>query len=183
MENTKTYEAMFLVDAGQGSFESASEPVRTVLQRSEAEVLTLKPWDERRLAYEIRGRRRGLYILTYFKMDPEKVAEMERDTQLNEGILRCLVLRRDKLSDEEIEAETPATAVAQRAAEREAAEESSDKAEASDKADSEKPAPKPEASGENKPDDKDDDSNDNDDSDDDQDDEGGNDDDGDDDEG
>jgi len=108
-ESKKTYEGMFLLDAGAGEFETASAPVRTVLERSEAEVLALKPWDERKLAYPIAGRRRGLYVLSYFKVAPGRTAEIERDCQLNEQILRVLILHREKLADEEIQAETPAT--------------------------------------------------------------------------
>jgi len=108
MTDKKTYEGMFLVDAGNPDFDASSQPVRTVLSRSEAELLAIKPWDERRLAYEIKGRKRGLYVLTYFKLDPAKVAELERDAELNEGVLRMLLLRRDHVTDEQINAQTPA---------------------------------------------------------------------------
>ena len=108
-QTTKTYEGMFLLPAGLGDFEAAIAPVRTVLERGEAEVLSLKPWDERRLAYEIGGNRRGMYVLTYFKADPEKISEIEQDCQLNETILRVLILRRDVLTKEQLEDTTPAT--------------------------------------------------------------------------
>ena len=84
MDQVKNYEAMFLVDTGKKDFETASEPVRNVLNRSEAEIVSIKPWDERRLCYEIKGRKRGLYVLTYFKADPLKIADLERDCQLDE---------------------------------------------------------------------------------------------------
>ena len=103
-----TYEAMFILPSGQADFEAAAEPVRTVLGRYGAQVLAMKQWDERRLAYEIAAQRRGLYVLTYFKIDPSRVAEIEHDCQLDERILRTLVLRRDRLSQEEIDAPTPA---------------------------------------------------------------------------
>ena len=121
-DGRKTYEGMFLVDAGNPDFHAASEPARAVLDRYEAEILAIKPWEERRLAYEVRGRRRGLYILTYFKAQPDRIAELERDCQLDERILRLLVLRRDNLTEQQINAETPATAGAKRAAARKAEE-------------------------------------------------------------
>lgn len=108
MSKTNTYEGMFLVEAGKSDFQAANEPVQTVLARSDAEILSIKPWDERRLAFEIKGRRRALYILTYFRADPQKITEIERDCQLNEGILREIIFRREVLKDEEIHAETPA---------------------------------------------------------------------------
>jgi small subunit ribosomal protein S6 len=111
METKKTYEGMFLLDAGNPDFNAASEPVRNILTRYEAEFLTFKPWDERRLAYEISGRKRGLYVLIYFKLDPLKVREVEHDCRLDERVLRALILRRDRLTPEEIAADTPATTV------------------------------------------------------------------------
>jgi len=121
-EKTRTYEGMFLLDAGAGSFEAASEPIRTVLERVEAKVLAIKPWDERRLAYEIQGRKRGLYVLTYFQADPARITELEHDCQLSAEILRALFLRRDHLTEETINAETPATSGARRSDEEEPAE-------------------------------------------------------------
>jgi small subunit ribosomal protein S6 len=117
-QDKATYEGMFLLDAGNPDFQAASEPVRTVLDRNEASALSIKPWDERRLAYEINGRRRGLYVLTYFEVEPGRITEIERDCQLDERILRVLLLRRDDLTDEIIEAATPATAAAQRLVDR-----------------------------------------------------------------
>ncbi len=115
--NVKTYEGMFLLEAGNVDFQAASEPVRAILTRYGAEILSIKPWDERKLAYEIRGRKRGLYVLTYFKADPLKIVEIEHDCELDERLIRQLILRRDKLKPEEINAETPATAAAKPAPE------------------------------------------------------------------
>jgi small subunit ribosomal protein S6 len=105
---TNTYEGLFLLDAGQ-SFDAAAEPIRKVMDRSGAEVLVCKLWDERRLAYEIKGRKRGLYILTYFRLDPLKLVELEHDVLLTEEILRALFIRKDALTEEEMNADTPAT--------------------------------------------------------------------------
>ena len=53
MTAKRTYEGLFLLDAAQPDFEAASRPVRALLERYQADVLSIKPWDERRLAYEI----------------------------------------------------------------------------------------------------------------------------------
>jgi small subunit ribosomal protein S6 len=106
----KTYEAMFLVDAGNPDFEAAAAPVRDVLARGKAEILALKPWDERKLCYDIKGRSRGLYILAYFKADPLQVTPMQHEVELNEQIMRALFLHPAVIKPEEIAAETPLTA-------------------------------------------------------------------------
>jgi small subunit ribosomal protein S6 len=107
-QRINSYEAMFLLDAGNTDFEAASEPVRSILTRYEAQILSFKPWDDRKLAYEIRGRKRGLYVLAHFKSDPLKIVEIEHDCELDERVLRQLILRRDKLTQEQIDAPTPA---------------------------------------------------------------------------
>ena len=120
MTNAKrTYEAMFLVDSGSADLQAASEPIRKVLDRNEAEVLSLKAWDDRPLAYPIEGRRRGLYVLTYFNVDPERVREIEHDCQLDDRVLRAMILRKEKLTEEELNAETPASRPGYRAPETE----------------------------------------------------------------
>lgn len=118
---TKTYEGMFLLDAGNPDFEAAAAPVRDVLARAEAEVVSLKPWDDRRLAYEIEGRKRGLYVLVYFKADPARMAEMEHEIQLSEKILRAMVLSADHVKEDKIRGETPATLATARKASADAA--------------------------------------------------------------
>ena len=117
-QDKATYEGMFLLDAGNPDFQAASEPVRTILDRNEVTTLAIKLWDERRLAYEIQGRRRGLYVLSYFESDPLRIAEIERDCRLDERVLRVLLLRREGLTQEQIQAETPASLGTRRPAER-----------------------------------------------------------------
>ena len=105
----RTYEAMFLLDASNSDLETASVPVQELLDRIRAEVLVLKLWDERRLAYEVKGRRRGMYLLTYFKAEPANVTAIDHEVQLDERILRAMVLSADHVSEERMNAETPGT--------------------------------------------------------------------------
>jgi len=109
--NKKMYEGMFLMDSGNPDFQAVSEPIRNILQRREAEVLALKPWEDRKLAFEIKGRKRGLYVLSYFKVDTQQLVEIEHDCALDERVLRSLILRRDELTEQIINADTPATTV------------------------------------------------------------------------
>jgi len=104
-----TYEAMFLLGPNQPTSDAAFEPIQAVLGRFDADIQGIKLWDERRLAYEVKGYKRGTYILTYFQMDPTKITELEHECQLSEAILRVLFLRRDEVTEKELEADTPAT--------------------------------------------------------------------------
>ena len=105
----RLYEGLFLVDSAKAAadWDGTIAAIEKIFSRSEAEAVTLKKWDERRLAYEIKGKTRGTYILTYFNCDPLKITAIERDVQLSEEILRVMILKTDKMSQEDIEKETP----------------------------------------------------------------------------
>jgi len=96
------YECMFLLDPTKvaGDVPGAAQQLHAVLERNQAEILASRPWDERRLAYPIKGQKKGLYYLTYFKADSQKLIDIERDFALAEVVLRSLVLKVDpKLVD------------------------------------------------------------------------------------
>ena len=105
----RKYEGMFLVDSAlaTGNWNGVVENIETVLKRANAEVLSLKKWDDRRLCYPVAGVSRGTYILTYFNADPSSISGIERDVQMSEEILRVLVLRGDIIPQEIVEAPTP----------------------------------------------------------------------------
>ena len=119
----RTYEGMFLVDSGEAAadWQGTIGVIETVLSRSEAEAVTLKKWDERRLAYDINKKSRGTYILAYFDCDPLKIGSIERDVQLSEKIMRVMILRTDRMSEDDIAKPTPAMVVETEAARRAAA--------------------------------------------------------------
>jgi small subunit ribosomal protein S6 len=96
------YECMFLLDTNKvaGDVTAASRQLHGILERNQAEVLASRPWDERRLSYPVKGHKKGLYYLTYFRTEGKNVTPIERDFALNETILRALVLHVDpKLVD------------------------------------------------------------------------------------
>jgi small subunit ribosomal protein S6 len=99
------YEAMFLIGQSVAAdLAGVIQHINEILARGNAEVIAMRKWDERRLAYEIRGQKRGLYILVYFRAPGSDVAHIERDCNLSEKILRTLILRADHLTMEEMTA-------------------------------------------------------------------------------
>ncbi len=99
----RKYEGMFLFDAVvMSDWEGVQAELNRLLERAGARTIALAKWDERRLAYEIRGRKRGIYALAYFEADPTRIADIERDVQLSESALRCLILRVDHMTEDEM---------------------------------------------------------------------------------
>ncbi|HEV2296144.1 MAG TPA: 30S ribosomal protein S6 [Tepidisphaeraceae bacterium] len=102
------YEAMFLLGAG-----SAAEPqagldlARGFIERHGGKIKVLKKWDERKLAYEVNGQKRGTYVIAYFTAPGNAVAAIERDVKLSEDVLRVLVTKADHLNEQEMNAVEP----------------------------------------------------------------------------
>jgi small subunit ribosomal protein S6 len=100
------YECLLLLDTNKvaGDVPAAAKQIHTILERHHAEMLASRPWDERRLAYPIKGHKKGLYYLTYFRTEGKNLVEIERDFALNETILRQMMLRVDpKIVDRVLE--------------------------------------------------------------------------------
>jgi len=99
----RKYEGMFLFDPTVATtWEDVESEVARLMERAGARVILCAQWDERRLAYEIRGRKRGVYALVFFEADEARISDLQRDTRLSEPILRCLLLRADDLTEEEM---------------------------------------------------------------------------------
>ncbi len=112
MENVtkRLYEALFLVDSAEAAsdWQGINDHVKKIIERNEAEILSIRKWDERPLAYPIMGRKRGTYILVYFNALCVKLGAIERDAQLSERILRVIILRGDHITPEDMAKDTPA---------------------------------------------------------------------------
>ena len=97
------YECMFLLDTSKvaGNMDETVKQLHTILEKNQAEILASRPWSELKLAYPIKGFKRGHYHLTYFRTEGPNVVGIEKDCALNESILRMMVLHIDpKLVDD-----------------------------------------------------------------------------------
>src|SRR5690606_38622896 len=102
-DRTSVYEAMFLISQSEAAdFNGAIAHIEEILHRGDAEIVAMRKWDERRLAYEIDKQRRGVYILTYSRAPTKSISHIERDCNLSERIMRVLILSAEHLTDEEI---------------------------------------------------------------------------------
>jgi small subunit ribosomal protein S6 len=99
------YEGMFLVSqAAASDFKGVVDHIRSIIEKQGGTIVAMRKWDERRLAYEIDKQKRGLYILTYFSAPNVALAQIERNCNLSEQIMRVLLLRCDHLSIDEMKA-------------------------------------------------------------------------------
>ena len=113
---TSQYEGMFLLSqAAAADFAGAVQHVRDLLGKSEAEVIAMSKWDERRFAFEIKRQKRGIYLLSYFSCKTDKVVEIERSCHLSETVLRSMITSAEHLTIEEMKSTDAQQALADEA--------------------------------------------------------------------
>ncbi|RPH94056.1 30S ribosomal protein S6 [candidate division KSB1 bacterium] len=88
----RTYEAVMVFDPAL-EVEQVENDLRKLNDQISAGGVVRKweRWGKRRLAYEIKGRQYGYYVLTVFDLDPANVAELDRTLRINATIVRHLI--------------------------------------------------------------------------------------------
>lgn len=107
------YEGLFIFDSNRYSRDpgGVSAQVADFIQKLGGEMLVSRLWEERRLAYPIKGQRKGTYWLAYFRMDGKQLTTLERECQLSESIMRSLVIKIDARIVDALVSHATATAV------------------------------------------------------------------------
>ena len=120
----RNYETLYIVDSTltDEQTDAIISKYSTLITEQGGEVQAAGKWDRRRLAYEIKGRREGLYILMYFSGEPAAGKELDRVFRISDEVIRHIILRiepervdtsrieRPAPSPEHIVTEPPATA-------------------------------------------------------------------------
>lgn len=91
------YEGLFILDANRYARNPAevSGKVAKLIEGQSGELLVSRLWEERRLAYPINGQRKGTYWLTYFRVEGDNLAELTKQTERSDSIMRHLFLKVD----------------------------------------------------------------------------------------
>src|SRR3954452_3371634 len=69
------------------------ETIPELVDRFEGEVLVSRLWQEQKLAYPIGSHKKGAYWLSYFRLDSQKLTELNRELRINETVVRSLTLK------------------------------------------------------------------------------------------
>ena len=91
-----SYECLFIVDTEIGE-DAVRAKVDKFIERIKrhAEIVDVNEWGKRRLAYPINDKPEGYYTIVTFKSEPSFPAELERRFNIDEEILRYLVIKLD----------------------------------------------------------------------------------------
>jgi small subunit ribosomal protein S6 len=89
------YEGLFILDSNRYGRDpdAVSNQIPAMIEKLGGEILASRLWEERRLAYAIKGQRKGTYWLCYFRLDSLKLVDLRRQCQITDDILRVMFLK------------------------------------------------------------------------------------------
>ena len=89
------YESLFIVDVtgGEDAVKTSVAKFVGLINDNAETVYEVNEWGKRRLAYPINDKPEGYYVVVTFKANPDFPAEFERLANIDENILRSMVIR------------------------------------------------------------------------------------------
>jgi small subunit ribosomal protein S6 len=109
------YENMVILNAAISDEEAdaAINKIKELITGQGGEVLKVEVWGRRKLSYEIKKQKKGLYVLFFYKMPPATVRKLEEFYKIFDAVLKYMVVKLGakqvrSLEKAEAVAETPA---------------------------------------------------------------------------
>jgi len=93
----KPYEVVYIFDSvlEEAAITPKLEQFHALIAAPGAEAPVVNHWGKRTLAYPIKKRDTGYYVVANFDTDPTQLPEFERALKLDDGVLRFLVVLND----------------------------------------------------------------------------------------
>jgi len=91
------YEHVFLArqDLAQAQVDALAETATKIIEDNEGKVVKTETWGLRSLAYKIAKNRKAHYVMLEIDAPGAVVAELERQTQINEDVIRYMTVKVD----------------------------------------------------------------------------------------
>src|SRR5215218_11428511 len=97
-ERMALYEHVFLArqDLAQAQVDALAEAATKIVEDGKGKVVKTETWGLRSLAYRIAKNRKAHYVALDLDAPPPAIAELERQSNINEDIIRFLTIRVDE---------------------------------------------------------------------------------------
>ena len=93
------YEHVFLArqDLAQAQVDALAENATKIVEENNGKVTKIETWGLRSLAYKIAKNHKAHYVMLNIDAPGGVIAELERQTQINEDIIRYMTVKVDEL--------------------------------------------------------------------------------------
>jgi small subunit ribosomal protein S6 len=92
----RDYEILYIVraDLDDDKVQDVVKRVNTLIERAGGAAERTNLWGKRKLAYEVKHQKEGAYVLQDFRIDPQRIPELEAALKITEEVLRHLIVRK-----------------------------------------------------------------------------------------
>ncbi|MDF8334821.1 30S ribosomal protein S6 [Novosphingobium cyanobacteriorum] len=92
------YEHVFLArqDLSQAQVDALAATATEIVESNNGKVTKTETWGLRSLAYKIQKNRKAHFVMLNIEAPGDTIAELERQTQINEDVIRYMTIRVDE---------------------------------------------------------------------------------------
>jgi small subunit ribosomal protein S6 len=91
----RKYETIFILDPDLEEEQALStvEKVKGIISQASGEILKVEDWGKRKLAYDVKKKPKGHYILIHFLGSPALLSELERNFRVMDAVIKFQSVR------------------------------------------------------------------------------------------
>lgn len=95
----RNYEGVFIInpDLSADASKGVIGQVQDLVSKNGGRVEGLQEWGKRRMAYKIKKKHEGNYVIMNFQLDSNQAKKLEQSLRLNDNLLRFLLVNKDAL--------------------------------------------------------------------------------------
>jgi small subunit ribosomal protein S6 len=103
LSQTPHYELLYIVSNkfSENEIPEIKEKIEKIITDNEGQITYKEDWGKKRLAYAIESFKNGYYYLVEFDLPGEKLSKINNYLRLSRDILRHMIVKKDKKTEEE----------------------------------------------------------------------------------
>lgn len=105
----RKYETLFIMDPDleEEKSQSVIEKVKGIITQGNGEILKVEDWGKRKLAYQVKKKAKGHYVLIHFSGLPSLLSELERNFRVMDAVIKFQSVRLDERKASSVEPSPP----------------------------------------------------------------------------
>lgn len=94
----RKYESIFILDPDleEDQVQSTIEKAKGIITQGNGEILKVEDWGKRKLAYEVKKKNKGHYVLFHFTGSAALLSELERNFRVMDAVIKYMSVRVDE---------------------------------------------------------------------------------------
>jgi small subunit ribosomal protein S6 len=109
LETERKYETIFILDPDleEEVAKSTIDKIKGIITQGNGEILKAEDWGKRKLAYEVKKKSKGHYILIHLSGTPALLSELERNFRVMDAVIKFQSVRLDERGESASEGTAP----------------------------------------------------------------------------